>query len=277
MKRAIRLAAGNGPAHAVSAAPMRTWHLRSKGPSRRGRVFEAEEGRPGAKKTRSREEPRTANEASPEGRVPGGRRALSVVALLMLAAVVAGCGHVPKVIVLEDPLSAQEHTALGVAYERKGELTLAAREYERALAKEKTYFQARVNLGNVRLAEKRYDAARQEYFEALSLRPGDAEATNNLAWAAILSGSGREEALRRMEAVLAEPARRTVPLLDTLGVLLGDLSRRREAEAAFAEAVRACDRGDPACTEAVRAEIRSHQEALRTTLRSPAGAPPLIR
>jgi len=196
-----------------------------------------------------------------------------VTALLGLAAAVAaGCGHVPKIVVLEDPLSAEEHVALGVAYEEKGELTLAAREYERALAKDPSSFHARVDLGNVRLAEKRYADAREEYLKALELRPGAPEATNNLAWAAIYSGNGREDALRRMEAVLAEPTRRSPPLLDTLGVLLGTLSRATEAEAAFDEGLRRCDAGDADCTEGVRNELTGHAAALRAGALP--GAPP---
>jgi tetratricopeptide (TPR) repeat protein len=185
----------------------------------------------------------------------------------------AGCGHVPKVIVLEDPLSADEHVALGVAYEGKGELALAAREYERALKKDGASFQARFNLGNVRLSEKRYDAAREEYLKALDLRPGDPEATNNLSWAAILSGNGREEALRRLQAVMSDPAKRSPPLLDTLGVLLGGLSRTSEAEEVFAEALRRCADADPACTESVRKDLRDHGNALRVRSPAPSGAP----
>jgi Tfp pilus assembly protein PilF len=182
---------------------------------------------------------------------------------LVLSLGAGGCAHLPKFIVLEDPLSADEHVALGVAYERKGELALAAREYEGALAKDKASFQARVNLGNVRLAEKRYGTAKEEYLAALELRPGDAEATNNLCWAAILSGRGREDALRRMEAVMSTLAHRSPPLLDTLGVLLGALSRTAEAEDAFAEADLRCEQKHPACTEVVRQELREHREALR--------------
>jgi len=201
----------------------------------------------------------------------------SLVALLLAMLLGASaCARVPKIIVLEDPLSAEEHVALGVAYERKGELDLAAREYERALKKDKTSFQARVNLGNVRLAEKRYEAAREEYLEALSLRPGDPEATNNLAWAAMDSGSGREDALRRLRAVLADASRRSPPLLDTYGVLLGELSLPAEAEEAFAEAQRRCDAGDPACTESVQREILEHREALRAQQPDPA-PPPLVK
>jgi tetratricopeptide (TPR) repeat protein len=193
--------------------------------------------------------------------------------LLLAAAMAAGCGHVPKIVVLEDPLSADEHVALGVAYEEKGELALAAREYERALKKDGSSFHARVNLGNVRLAEKRFPDAREEYLKALDLRPGEPGATNNLAWTAILSGIGLEDALGRMERVLSVPAHRSSPLLDTLGVLLGKLSREADAEAAFAEGMRRCDAGDPACTEDVRKELREHAEALRVGVPAPAGAP----
>ena len=197
--------------------------------------------------------------------------------LLSLLLAVSACARVPKIIVLEDPLSADEHATLGVAYERKGELDLAAREYEAALKKDPAFFQARVNLGNVRLAQKRYDAAREEYLEALALRPDEPGATNNLAWAAILSGKEREDALRRMESVLESPNHRSPPLLDTLGVLLGEFSRPVEAEQAFAEAERMCAAGEPACTDAVAKEIREHREALRMRFPVPAEGTPLVK
>ncbi len=204
----------------------------------------------------------------------GAARALAAISLsLLLLAGAAGCAHLPKIIVLADPLSADEHVALGVAYERNGEPALAAREYEAAQSKDKASFQARFNLGNVRLAEKRYGDARKAYLAALELRRGDPEATNNLCWVAILSGNGREDALRRLEAVMVVPAHRSPPLLDTLGVLLGALSRLSDAEDAFAEAELRCGQRDPGCTEAVREDIRKHREDLRVRLPAPAGAP----
>ena len=219
------------------------------------------------------------------------------MALVLLAFLLSGpgCGRVPRIIVLEDPLSADEHVALGVAYERKGELAAAAREYERALKRDGKSFRARVNLGNVRLAQKEYGEAREEYLEALALRPADPEATNNLAWAAILSGDGLEEALRRLDTVLA--ARESSPppvdgltpsLLDTRGVLLTRLARFAEAESAFARAEAACLSPDnppgtgvpslsPGCPEPVLREIRAHREALRTSLPSPPRGTPLVK
>ncbi|MBE0606527.1 MAG: tetratricopeptide repeat protein, partial [Deltaproteobacteria bacterium] len=128
-----------------------------------------------------------------------------VLPFLLVLLVSGGCSRVPKIIVLEDPLTAAEHVDLGVAYERKGELDLAQREYERALRKDGKLYRARVNLGNVFLAKKEYGNAREEYLRALELRPGDAEATNNLSWAAIFSGEGIDEALTRMESVVSGP------------------------------------------------------------------------
>lgn len=184
--------------------------------------------------------------------------------------VCGACGRIPRIIVLQDPLTAQEHLELGVAYERKGELDLAAREYEGALRKDAGLVQARVNLGNVRVAQGEYGKARTEYLKALDLRPGDPEATNNLAWAAILSGSDLAGASARMEALLAREENRTAPLLDTVGVLRMRLSRPGAAEEAFAEAERACaaaggDASDEAgaCNGAVLEEIREHRMELR--------------
>ncbi|HSE14550.1 MAG TPA: hypothetical protein VLB08_03065, partial [Candidatus Deferrimicrobium sp.] len=79
-----------------------------------------------------------------------------ILPLLLLLLLAGGCSRIPKIIVLEDPLTAAEHVDLGVAYERKGELGLAQREYERALLKDRKFFRARLNLGNIFLAKKEY-------------------------------------------------------------------------------------------------------------------------
>ena len=198
------------------------------------------------------------------------RRLLPSLFVLLLA---GGCSRVPRIIVLEDPLTAAEHVELGVAYERKGELDLALKEYERALRKDGTFYRARVNLGNIYLAKKEYGKAREEYLLALELRPGDAEATNNLSWAAIFSGEEVDGALARMEAVVSGPGGRQPIFLDTLGVLRMRANRPGEAEEAFALAERLCRQagtapregvnGDPPCPEEVLREIEGHREELQ--------------
>jgi len=198
------------------------------------------------------------------------RRVLPFLLVLLLA---GGCSRVPRIIVLSDPLSAAEHVELGVAYERKGELDLARREYERALRKDRKFYRARVNLGNISLSKKEYGKAREEYLLALKLRPGDAEATNNLSWAAIFSGEGIAEALARMESVVSGPGGRRATFLDTLGVLRMRANRPGAAAEAFALAEELCRRAGVApregvigfapCPEEVLREIEDHRKELR--------------
>jgi Tfp pilus assembly protein PilF len=183
--------------------------------------------------------------------------------LLLLLLLAGGCSRIPKIIVLEDPLTAAEHVELGVAYERKGELDLAKREYERALLKDRKFFRARLNLGNIFLAKKEYGKARKEYLQALKLRPGDAEAANNLAWAAIFSGEGIDEALARMESVVSGPGGRRPTLLDTLGVLRMNANRPGEAEEALALAEALCRQAGVAPREGLKEEAPCPEEVLR--------------
>jgi Tfp pilus assembly protein PilF len=209
---------------------------------------------------------------SPSGRDPVWPR--SILALFLLFLLLAGgCSRIPRIIVLEDPLSAAEHVELGVAYETKGELDLARREYERALRKDRKFYRARLNLGNIFLSKKEYGKAREEYLLALELRPGDAEATNNLSWAAIFSGEGIDEALARMESAVLGAGGRRPPLLDTLGVLRMRANRPREAEEAFALAETLCRQagaspregvnGFAPCPEEVLREIQEHRRELK--------------
>ena len=158
----------------------------------------------------------TGREAEPLRHRRHVRRWALLLFLLPAVLAAAGCGRMPRIIVLTDPLTAEEHLALGVAYERNGEFDLAIREYERALRKEKDFFQARVNLGNARLAKKEYGKAEEEYRKALEVRPGDPEATNNLAWAAILTGERMEGGAGRAPERLPSRARQEAILRTTI-------------------------------------------------------------
>jgi len=195
-----------------------------------------------------------------KARLRSWRRVLPFLLVLLLA---GGCSRVPRIIVLSDPLNAAEHVELGVAYERKGELDLAQREYERALLKDRKFYRARVNLGNIFLAKKEYGKARDEYLLALELRPGDAEAANNLSWAAIFSGEGIDEALARMESVVSGPGGRQPTYLDTLGVLRMRANRPGPAEEAFAQADALCRQAGAAPREGVNADAPCPEEVLR--------------
>ena len=128
------------------------------------------------------------------------RRRGGWLALAALAAtLVGGCGHL---VILRDPLSAAEHNDLGVAYERKGEHDLAAREYQKALRIDSDFARARVNLGNVAAHRARWSEAERCYRRALPHLPEDPDVRNNLAIALLQQNRHLDEAERlALEAV----------------------------------------------------------------------------
>lgn len=97
----------------------------------------------------------------------------------------------PRIIVLEDPLSPEEHVNLGVAYERKGDLDSAIKEYEAAAKK---FPVAYLYIGNIHFQKEELDEAERYYRKALEKDSGSADACNNLAWLYYTKGENLEEA-----------------------------------------------------------------------------------
>lgn len=89
-----------------------------------------------------------------------------------------GCA-LPKIILLEDPLTPEEHVNLGVAYEKKGELDLAIKEYKKAAERLPEAF---LYLGNAYYHKNELDEAERYYKKAIKEEPNNADTYNNLAW-----------------------------------------------------------------------------------------------
>ena len=119
--------------------------------------------------------------------------ALPVLIAALVFTLASGCGHI---VVLNDPLSAAEHNDLGVAYERRGEWDLAAREYRRALEVDAEFARARVNLGNIAAQRQRWAEAEGHYRRALPDLPEDPDVRNNLAVALMRQRRHLDEAER---------------------------------------------------------------------------------
>lgn len=85
----------------------------------------------------------------------------------------------PRIIVLDDSLSPEEHLNLGVAYEKKAEYDPAIAEYQKA---SKQINLAYVYLGNVYFQKGDYEKAERSYKKAIDKDPSLADAYNNLAW-----------------------------------------------------------------------------------------------
>lgn len=101
-----------------------------------------------------------------------------------------GCA-LPRIIILDDPLSPEEHLNLGVAYEKKGELDSAIKEYKIASKKLPIAY---VYMGNVYFQKKEYDEAETHYKKAIKKYPENADAYNNLAWLYYIKKENLDEA-----------------------------------------------------------------------------------
>ncbi|HVO84413.1 MAG TPA: tetratricopeptide repeat protein [Syntrophobacteria bacterium] len=137
--------------------------------------------------------------------------------LVAVLALITGCS-LPRITVLEDALSPEEHLKLGTAYESKKEYDLAAAEYTTA---SRSLPVAYLFLGNILFLQGKYVEAEQRYRRAIKELPGDPRPYNNLAWLYYTQGIKLEEAenLARRAVALA-PAGGDAPYHDTLDQIL---------------------------------------------------------
>ncbi len=90
----------------------------------------------------------------------------------------AGCSSF-KIIVLKNPLTPEEHLNLGVAYEQRGELDQAIKEYQLASKKLPVAY---LYLGNAHFQKSEFQKAETYYKKTIKKEPRNADAYNNLAW-----------------------------------------------------------------------------------------------
>jgi tetratricopeptide (TPR) repeat protein len=157
-----------------------------------------------------------------------------ILALLLIALISSGCGHLPKIRILHDPLTAQEHLALGVSYESQGKLDLAISEYKAALKKDSKEVGVTplIYLGNAHARREEYKEAEGYYQKVLKREPANGQALNNLAWVYLQQGIKLKEAENMVRQVLDQGPDRDPNhpgYLDTLAEIL--MAQGRYAEA----------------------------------------------
>ncbi|NOT32862.1 MAG: tetratricopeptide repeat protein [Candidatus Eisenbacteria bacterium] len=147
-----------------------------------------------------------------------------LAATLLVVPSLSGCAHF---VILHDPLSASEHSDLGVVYETQGELELAAREYHRALRLDSGDARTRVNLGNVEAARGRWRRAENAYRRALRDSTTNADAMNNLAIALLRQRRNLDEARSLAERALNGAGTRDSLYRATLDEIVTAAARKR--------------------------------------------------
>ncbi len=90
----------------------------------------------------------------------------------------SGCS-LPRLIILKDPLTPEEHVNLGVAYEKQGDFDNAIKEYRSAAKKSPPAY---LYLGNAYFQKKDWKRAEEHYQKGIQKEPDNADLYNNLAW-----------------------------------------------------------------------------------------------
>jgi Tfp pilus assembly protein PilF len=106
---------------------------------------------------------------------------MKVILALILLLLPLSCS-IPRVHVIEDPLSAIQHNELGYVYESQGKLDLAQKEYKQAIRKEKGWAVPYFNLGNVLFKMGDAEKAEEHYRKALEKDATNPDFMNNLAY-----------------------------------------------------------------------------------------------
>jgi tetratricopeptide (TPR) repeat protein len=181
----------------------------------------------------------------------------SIVLGLFLLPFLSGCSYLTPIVFPQDPLTAEEHNNLGVAYEKEGKYELAIREYKKAINKDSSLVIPLVNMGNVYFKQGKYEEAEKYYLKALKKDEKNIEAANNIASLYITQGKDYKKGLEYLNKATVSLESPPAYALDTLGVLyfrLGDKERAKEM------LVKGCEKvGDD---EALLKEIETHLKEL---------------
>ena len=132
---------------------------------------------------------------------------LTLTLCLLFLECLSGCSfHIPKIIVLDDPLSPEEHLNLGVSYEKNGEYDNAIKEYTVA---SKRLPVAYLYIGNVYFLKNDLREAEKYYKKAIQKDPLNADAHNNLAWLYYTEGENLTEAeTLALKAIALDPSKK---------------------------------------------------------------------
>jgi tetratricopeptide (TPR) repeat protein len=160
-------------------------------------------------------------------------RILILVFVAVIGVSFSACSDLPRVRVLHDPLTPEEHVTLGLAYEVEGRPELAAQEYDGALRKKHGYMPALIGLGNLAFNRGALEEAEAYYRQALITAPEDPGVNNNLAMVYLTQQEKLDEAERLANLALAQGGPLQPYVLDTMAHIYVRQGRYYEAQTAL--------------------------------------------
>lgn len=107
----------------------------------------------------------------------------------------------PKIILIEDTLTAEEHNDLGVVYLEQKKYELAEKEFLKAIKKRSKWDLPYFNLGNAYYFVGNFDKAEEFYKKTLELNANNTDAMNNLAYL-FMEQCRLDEALKLIEKAI---------------------------------------------------------------------------
>jgi tetratricopeptide (TPR) repeat protein len=170
-------------------------------------------------------------------------RSHSATVCLLALLVLSGCS-LPRIIILNDPLSVEEHNDLGRIYESQSKYDLAAQQYQEALRIDKKSIPTLLLLGDLSYRTRNYSEAESAYKRAIKLDPLNGDIYNNLSWVYLEQNSSLDKAEELMRQALTMNPEHRAYYLDTMGVVLLRLGRVAESISALKEATALLPRED---------------------------------
>ncbi len=151
--------------------------------------------------------------------------------IVFLCSILSGCGALPSVVILTDPLSGLEHFQLGLLHEKEGRFSSAVAAYRAAISQG---IPADGELGNAHFQNGDFYAAERAYRVALHRHSDNGPILNNLAQTYLKRRTRLDEAeLLVRQALLLDRRDPAAPYtshyLDTLAALHAMKGQRMEA------------------------------------------------
>lgn len=172
---------------------------------------------------------------------------------ILLVLFCAGCS-IPRIVIINDPLSASEHNDLGRIYESQGKTDLAMQQYHAALNKDPKSISSLLLLGTLAFRTKDFPEAESAFSRAIRLQPENGDHYNNLSLIYLEEDKKRDESEELVRKALTLSPDKRAYYLDTLGLVLMRQGRGPEAITALLESVALI----PPDQTAYRAEAYGH-------------------